>query len=225
MKLYRKKLLQPMRPYLPGEDLKGISVNKEDTPEFGGMIAYNPDNSEDKWYVAKKFFEDNYEEVKESLENFKIQKASSSIEQYKTFNRETQESEEKIILVNQWRIENGIWHFETKPFKISYADSKADMVVVRRYFSYYIYPDEEESLTAQLTRQKLNENNLNEVLLAVLTVHRLREDFLVTVNQKRAYWQARYVILCNPTIEKILLREEIINGQGRKITNNQTPND
>ena len=60
-KFYRKKNLQMMRPYEPGENLTGISVNKEDTPELGGMIAMNSDNPEDKWYVAKKFFEDNYE--------------------------------------------------------------------------------------------------------------------------------------------------------------------
>lgn len=58
---YRKKNVQPMRPYVPGEDLTGISVNKEDTPELGGMIAVNPANPEDKWYVGKVFFESNYE--------------------------------------------------------------------------------------------------------------------------------------------------------------------
>lgn len=60
-KMYRKKNVQPMRPYIPGEDLTGISVNKEDTPELGGMIAVNPSNTEDRWYVARKFFMDNYE--------------------------------------------------------------------------------------------------------------------------------------------------------------------
>ena len=50
-----------MRPYEPGEDLTGVSVNTEDTPEIGGMIAINPQNQEDRWYVAKKFFDDNYE--------------------------------------------------------------------------------------------------------------------------------------------------------------------
>ena len=49
-----------MRPYIPGEDMTGISVSKEDEPEEGGMIAVNPDNIADSWYVAKKFFEDNY---------------------------------------------------------------------------------------------------------------------------------------------------------------------
>ena len=63
MKYYRKKLLQPMRPYEPGEDLSEISVSAEDTPELGGMVAHNPDNPADQWYVAKQFFEDNYEEM------------------------------------------------------------------------------------------------------------------------------------------------------------------
>ncbi|MBW1814151.1 MAG: hypothetical protein JRJ39_10945, partial [Deltaproteobacteria bacterium] len=35
-------------------------VNKEDTPEQGGMIARNPKNHKDQWYIAKKFFEENY---------------------------------------------------------------------------------------------------------------------------------------------------------------------
>jgi len=59
-KAYRKKSVQMMRPYVPGEDLTGVSVNKEDTPEDGGMIAVNANNPSDQWYVAKKFFEDNY---------------------------------------------------------------------------------------------------------------------------------------------------------------------
>lgn len=62
-KNYRKKNVQPMRPYVPGEDMTGISVNKEDTPEEGGMIAVNPNNPEDKWYVGKAFFEENYEDA------------------------------------------------------------------------------------------------------------------------------------------------------------------
>jgi hypothetical protein len=62
-KNYRKKSTQLMRPYILGEDLTGVSVNKEDTPEEGGMIAQNPANPQDKWYVAKQFFLDNYEEV------------------------------------------------------------------------------------------------------------------------------------------------------------------
>lgn len=61
--MYRKTNTQPLRPYIPGEDLTGVSVNKEDTPEPGGMIACNPKNPDDKWYVAKQFFLDNYVEA------------------------------------------------------------------------------------------------------------------------------------------------------------------
>ena len=63
MKSYRKKNTQAMRPYVPGEDLTGISVNVEDTPELGGMIAVNAANDKDRWYISKAFFEENYEEA------------------------------------------------------------------------------------------------------------------------------------------------------------------
>ena len=62
-KNYRKNNVQPMRPYIPGEDLTGISVSPADAPSLGGMIAINPKNPIDKWYVAKDFFVDNYTEV------------------------------------------------------------------------------------------------------------------------------------------------------------------
>ncbi len=61
--LYRKKGLQPMRPYILGEDMTDVSVSPEDMPEEGGMIAMNEKNNADKWYVAKNFFNENYEEV------------------------------------------------------------------------------------------------------------------------------------------------------------------
>lgn len=60
-KEYRKKGTQSMRPYIVGEDLTNISVSKEDTPEEGGMIAKNKANEDDQWYVAKDFFNKNYE--------------------------------------------------------------------------------------------------------------------------------------------------------------------
>jgi hypothetical protein len=60
---YLKKNVQPMRKYVPGEDLSGISVSKDFTPEEGGMIACDPNNPADKWYVAKDFFEANYIEA------------------------------------------------------------------------------------------------------------------------------------------------------------------
>lgn len=53
-----------MRPYVKGEDLTGISVSGTDHPETDmGMIARNPKNHEDKWYVARKYFEDNLEPI------------------------------------------------------------------------------------------------------------------------------------------------------------------
>ena len=63
LKNYRKKNVQPMRPYVPGEDLTGISVSKEDMPGLGGMVAVNPNNHDDKWYINRKFFEENYIEA------------------------------------------------------------------------------------------------------------------------------------------------------------------
>lgn len=63
-KFYRKKQLQEMRPYVPGEDMGDISVSAPDQrlPSLdGGMIARNPQNHADQWYVAAKFFADNYE--------------------------------------------------------------------------------------------------------------------------------------------------------------------
>jgi len=63
LKQYRKKNLQLMRPYIIGEDMTGISVAECDTLEEGGMIAVNLVVDNDRWYVAKQFFLDNYEEA------------------------------------------------------------------------------------------------------------------------------------------------------------------
>lgn len=82
-KNYRKKAIQPMRPYIPGEDMTGISVSSKDTLEEGGMIAVNPKNSLDRWYVAKQFFEDNYIEVEEME-----QRIQSLEEQIKLLNKQ-----------------------------------------------------------------------------------------------------------------------------------------
>ena len=61
-KQYKRKGLSEMRPYVKGEDLTGISVAYVDTPSNDtGMIARNPKNHVDKWYVARKYFEDNLE--------------------------------------------------------------------------------------------------------------------------------------------------------------------
>lgn len=61
---YKRKGLSHMRPYIKGEDLSKISVSATDNPETDmGMVARNPINYEDQWYVARKYFEDNLEEV------------------------------------------------------------------------------------------------------------------------------------------------------------------
>lgn len=57
---YIKTIPQSMRPYVPGESLEGISVSNEDIPGAGGMIAQNPENPNDQWYISKSFFEENY---------------------------------------------------------------------------------------------------------------------------------------------------------------------
>lgn len=63
-KAYRKKNNQLLRPYVEGEDMSDISVAAVDVPEVGGMIAINPNDINDMWYVGKTFFEDNYELIK-----------------------------------------------------------------------------------------------------------------------------------------------------------------
>ena len=58
---YRRTNIAEMRPYVPGESLADISVSGVDRVELGGMIARNPANHNDQWYVAKAYFEDNFE--------------------------------------------------------------------------------------------------------------------------------------------------------------------
>ena len=59
-KNYIKNKVQPMRPYIMGEDMEGISVWEGDVLEPGGMIAVNPTDPIDMWYVSKVFFNENY---------------------------------------------------------------------------------------------------------------------------------------------------------------------
>jgi hypothetical protein len=62
---YKRKGLSEMRPYVKGEDQSSFSVNSEDDPENddGGMVARNPKNHADQWYVAGQYFRDNLEEA------------------------------------------------------------------------------------------------------------------------------------------------------------------
>lgn len=56
-----------MRPYVPGEDLTGVSISDADkangSPKVGDMIARNPKNHEDKWLVSEKYFSENLVEA------------------------------------------------------------------------------------------------------------------------------------------------------------------
>jgi len=63
MKEYRKKGTTPMIPWSPYVSMLGVSVWEGDTPELGGMIASNPSDPFDMWYVSKSYFEENYEEA------------------------------------------------------------------------------------------------------------------------------------------------------------------
>ncbi|WOD45011.1 hypothetical protein [Hwangdonia lutea] len=55
-----------MRPYIEGEKLDSkVSISEADlkagSPKIGDMIARNPNNHDDKWLVAKAYFDDNFE--------------------------------------------------------------------------------------------------------------------------------------------------------------------
>lgn len=63
-KKYRRTNIAEMRYYIPGEDLTKIGVSDVDDPINDlGMVARNPKNHEDQWYVTRKYFEENFEEV------------------------------------------------------------------------------------------------------------------------------------------------------------------
>jgi len=62
-KTYQRKGSIEARPYEPGELLQGVSVSPADmkrTSLAGGMIARNPDNHEDQWYIAPEYFAKHY---------------------------------------------------------------------------------------------------------------------------------------------------------------------
>jgi hypothetical protein len=64
-KKYRRKQIAELRPYVPGEELDGVSVSAPDkeagSPKEGDMIARNPKNHKDQWLVAAQYFADNFE--------------------------------------------------------------------------------------------------------------------------------------------------------------------
>lgn len=60
-KEYRRKGLSQMRPYVPGEDLGSVSVGNGITPSDGGMVARDPLNHEDTWYIEADYFARHFE--------------------------------------------------------------------------------------------------------------------------------------------------------------------
>lgn len=71
-KQYRRKAIAELRPVTDAEVMSislapNISLSMEDkengSPKIGDMIARNPNNHNDQWLVAAKYFEDNFEEV------------------------------------------------------------------------------------------------------------------------------------------------------------------
>jgi hypothetical protein len=64
-KLYRRKNLAEIRPYVDGEALTGVAISAVDkmagSPKVGDMIARNPKDYGDKWLLAKQYFDDNFE--------------------------------------------------------------------------------------------------------------------------------------------------------------------
>lgn len=68
-KKYKRKPISEMRPYIPGEQLKGVSISDADkeagSPKKGDMIARNPKNHNDQWLVSEQYFKDNLEPVED----------------------------------------------------------------------------------------------------------------------------------------------------------------
>ena len=66
-KRFRRKQIAELRPYVPGEDMSGISISAPDlqrgAPQTGDMIARNPKNHQDQWLVSAVYFAGNFEDV------------------------------------------------------------------------------------------------------------------------------------------------------------------
>jgi hypothetical protein len=66
-KQYRRTQIAEMARWVPGFDMKGVSISAPDraagSPQDGDMIARNPKNHEDRWLVAAQYFKDNFEVI------------------------------------------------------------------------------------------------------------------------------------------------------------------
>jgi hypothetical protein len=64
--LYRRnRNTTEMRPWVPGEDMKGVTISAEDkkagSPKDGDMIARHASKADEKWLVSRQDFSDGYE--------------------------------------------------------------------------------------------------------------------------------------------------------------------
>ena len=57
---YIKHIITKMRPWVEGEDLKGIFISTSIIPEKGGMISNR--DGKDMEYVTPEFFKEHYKE-------------------------------------------------------------------------------------------------------------------------------------------------------------------
>lgn len=64
-KKYRRIEIAELRPYIPHEDLKDVSVSNRDEPltDSGGMIARNPRDHKDQWYINGQYVRRNFKEI------------------------------------------------------------------------------------------------------------------------------------------------------------------
>ena len=60
---YRRTARAEMRLYVPGECLDKIGVGTGITPAQGGMVARDPSNHNDMWYIAEDYLIRNFEVV------------------------------------------------------------------------------------------------------------------------------------------------------------------
>ena len=64
---YKRVSIAELRPYVPGENMDGISINDVDraagSPKEGDMIARNPANHADRWLVAQLYFKLNFRTI------------------------------------------------------------------------------------------------------------------------------------------------------------------
>lgn len=66
-KQYRRTQIAEMAGWTPDFDMTNVSIGAPDvkagSPKEGDKIARNPANHDDKWLVAKAYFEANFEQV------------------------------------------------------------------------------------------------------------------------------------------------------------------